>query len=91
MKDRSFEGHGTSFKPGMDLGPYDQKWLHGKEKNLDKLSEYDMKFIKQLLPDLEVMNLFAEPTTAKRKAREEGREKRKVKNDDGTVVEIDGE
>ena len=78
MKNVAFTGHGTGFKPGMDLGPYDPKQLHGKEKDGNKMTEYDMLQIRQLLPDAEIERLFLDATTEKRQGRENGTEKRKV-------------
>ena len=74
----------------MDPGPYNPDWLHGKDKNLDRMTEYDMSFAKQLLPDMEIERLFSDATNEKRWNREEGNETRTQKVQDGSELEVEG-
>ena len=86
----AFTGHGTGFKPGYNPGPYDPKLLgvpRTKEK-LDKLTEYDLKFPRMLLPDDMITDLFIDATDEKGADREDGNDKRKVKNESGTHSNI---
>ena len=91
MNNIEFSGHGTGFKPGMDPGPYDTRWLHGPNKDLNKLTEYDMSFAKMLLPDSDILQLFADATEAKRIFREVGEENRKTVNAAGEEEELEGD
>ena len=78
MADVAFTGTGTGFKPGMDIGPYNPDQLGGPEKNDMMMSEYDMLFVKQLLPDEDILQLFLEGTNQKRRLRENCAEERKM-------------
>ena len=53
-----FKGQDVGFKPNMNLGSYNVEWLHGKTKDKDKMSEYDMQQVKQLLPNSDTTQQF---------------------------------
>ena len=91
METVTFTGHGTGFKPGMNLGEYDTKQLHGNSEGKDKLTEYDMLQVKQLLTDRDIQFLFYDATTEKRLSRELGTEKKRKKNIDGSYSDVDGQ
>ena len=43
LRELQFKGHGAGFKPNMNLGSYKVLWLHGKMKDVVKMSEFDMQ------------------------------------------------
>ena len=90
LRELQFKGHGVGFKPNMNLGSYNVQWLHGKTKDVEKMSEYDMQQVKELLPDNDITQLFYQGTTEKRLGRERGTEKVKRRNDEGVLGEVDG-